>query len=133
MNQSPITFSTELKTKIVLEVLHGKPSVIDIATKYRTTVENILMWKQQFLANATQIFETQRSMQALERRIKKYVKENKKLTFMAEKVTTERDLVCRTLQSLSIAHNRRLMNSRSHTLEIRKQREVIALDYLLIS
>jgi transposase-like protein len=133
MNQSPITFSTELKTKIVLELLHGKPNLIEIAIKYGTTAENLSMWKQQFLANTSQIFETQRSKKALKRRVEKYVKENKKLTFMVEKVMTERDVVCRTLQSLSIAHNRRLMNSRSHTLEIRKQREIIALDYLLIS
>lgn len=132
MNQSPITFSTELKTKIVLELLHGKPNLIEIATQYGTTVENLSMWKQQFLANASQIFETQRSKKALKRRVETYVKENKKLTVMVEKVTTERDVVCCALQSLSIAHNRRLMNARSHTLE-KKQREIIALDYLLIS
>jgi len=133
MNQSDITFNTELKTKIVLELLQGKPNVIDIATKYRTTVENLLTWKEQFLANASLIFETQRSTGALKRSIEKYVHENKKLALMVEKIATERDVVCHSLQSLSIAHNRRLMNARSHTLEVKTQHEMVTMDYLLIS
>jgi len=133
MSQSHITFSAELKTKIVLELLQGNPNITDIATNYGTTAENLLIWKQQFLENASRIFEKRGSMKALARRVEKYTQENEKLASMVEKVASERDVACKKLQGLSFPNNKIVTNIRSHTLGMKKQREMISLDYLLIS
>lgn len=130
MSQSRITFSTEFKTKIVLELLQGNPNITDIATNYGTTAENLLIWKHQFLANASHIFEKRCSMKVLKKRVEKYTQENEKLASMVEQVASERDLAYKKLQGLS---NKIVTNIRSHPLGMKKQREMISLDYLLIS
>jgi len=72
-------------------------------------------------------------MKALAKRVEKYTQENEKLTSMVEKVASERDLACKKLQGLSSPNNKIVTNIRSHTLGMKKQREIISLDYLLIS
>jgi len=133
MSQSHMTFSIELKTKIVLELLQGNPDIANIANKYGVMVENLLIWKHQFLTNASCVFEKQCSMKSLQKRVKKYTQENEELASMVEKVTHERDVACKKLQGLSIPNNKIGINIQSHTSGVKKQREMISLDYLLIS
>ena len=133
MSQSHITFSTELKTKIVLELLQGNPNITDIAANYGTTAENLLIWKHQFLENASRIFEKRCSMKSLKKSVEKYTHENEKLASMVENVARERDIAYKKLKGLSRPNTTMVMNTRSRTVGMKKQCEMISLDYLLIS
>jgi transposase len=50
-------FSAEFKTKVVLEILSGSKSTADVCREYNLKPDLVSHWKNQFLANAAQIFE----------------------------------------------------------------------------
>ncbi len=53
------TFTPEFKTKVVLEVLTGTRSHAEACREYHLKTELLSAWKQEFLANATKVFESE--------------------------------------------------------------------------
>jgi len=49
-------YSSEFKTKIVLEVLREDQTQAEIASKYQVSAANISVWLKHFLVNAENIF-----------------------------------------------------------------------------
>ena len=91
MSRKRTTFSTEFKTKIVLEVLKGDKTINEIASANNITQKNIQNWKATFLANAEMAMEPSKAVQ-------EYKDENLKLQTQLDeyakalgKVTVERD------------------------------------------
>ena len=62
MSRKRTTFSTEFKTKIVLEVLKGERTINEIASQNTVTPKNIQNWKEKFLANAEMAMEPARAI-----------------------------------------------------------------------
>ncbi len=50
-------FSSDFKTKVVLEALKERDSVKTIAEKHKIHPQQISNWKREFLASAKQVFE----------------------------------------------------------------------------
>lgn len=50
-------FSSEVKTKIVLEMLKEELTIAQLSAKYEVTGKTIQNWKKQFLNNASLVFE----------------------------------------------------------------------------
>jgi transposase len=50
-------FSAEFKAKVVLEILSGSKTAADVCREYNLKPDLVSHWKNQFLANASQIFE----------------------------------------------------------------------------
>jgi transposase len=50
-------FSAEFKTKVVLELISGMKTAADVCREYDLKPDLVSHWKNQFLANATQVFE----------------------------------------------------------------------------
>lgn len=65
-------YSTEFKTKVVLEVLQGNKTLNEIASEYNIIPKNIQNWKKTFLDNAEMAMEPAKA-------VKEYKDENKKL------------------------------------------------------
>ena len=55
-------YSTEFKTKIVLEVLQGDKTLNEIASGYNIIPKNIMNWKKIFLENAVMAMEPSRDI-----------------------------------------------------------------------
>ena len=52
MSRKMTKYTTEFKTKIVLEVLKGENTLNEIASKYNIIPKNIMNWKKIFMDNA---------------------------------------------------------------------------------
>lgn len=55
------TFSAEFKTKIVLEVLKGEKEISVIASENEIAPNQIRNWKNEFLTNASNVFDNKRA------------------------------------------------------------------------
>lgn len=67
-------FSAEFKAKVVLEIISGTKSAAEICREHNLKPDLLSHWKNQFLANASKVFENgtaadpqQARMEALER------------------------------------------------------------------
>ena len=52
MSRKRTTYSTELKTKLVLELLKEEKTLVEIAKENNITPNNLKNWKKLFLENA---------------------------------------------------------------------------------
>ena len=51
-------FSAEFKTEVVLEVISGTKSAAEICREHNLNPDLLSHWKNQFLANASKVFES---------------------------------------------------------------------------
>lgn len=51
-------FSAEFKAKVVLEIISGRKSAAEVCREYNLKPDLVSHWKNQFLANAAQVFES---------------------------------------------------------------------------
>ena len=63
------TFSPEFKAKVVLELISGEKGLMEASREYQIKDTVLSRWKQQFLAQAPQIFERSKKMDPQEERI----------------------------------------------------------------
>lgn len=52
-------FTAEYKAKVVLEIISGNKSAAEVCREYNLKPDLVSRWKNQFLANATQVFESE--------------------------------------------------------------------------
>jgi transposase-like protein len=50
-------FSAEFKVKVVLEIISGSKSAAEVCREYNLKPDLVSHWKNQFVANAAQVFE----------------------------------------------------------------------------
>jgi transposase-like protein len=50
-------FSAEFKTKVVLDIISGTKTTAEVCREYNLKPDLVSHWKNQFLANASQVFE----------------------------------------------------------------------------
>jgi len=72
MSRKRTIYTTEFKTKLVIELLKGERTLNEIASKYNVTPKNIQNWQKIFLDNAEMAMEPAKA-------IKEYKDENSKL------------------------------------------------------
>lgn len=51
-------FTAEFKAKVVLEIISGRKSAAELCREYSLKPDLVSQWKNQFLANAAQVFES---------------------------------------------------------------------------
>jgi transposase len=74
-------YSSNYKTKVVLEALKERESLSVLAQKYELHPQQIGLWKREFLANATTVFEKGTKKNA---KTEAQEKEEKLLTIIGE-------------------------------------------------
>lgn len=60
------TFTSEQKTKIVLETIRGEKEINQLAAEYSIQPNQIRNWKKEFLEKASSVFDTTRDEKAIE-------------------------------------------------------------------
>ena len=63
------TFSGEFKAKIVLELISGEKGLLEASREYGIKDTVLSRWKQEFVVNASQLFEPRQEVQDRDRRI----------------------------------------------------------------
>jgi transposase len=62
-------FSAEFKAKVVLEIISGSKSAAEVCREYNLKPDLVSHWKNQFVANAAQVFENGAEMDPQQARI----------------------------------------------------------------
>jgi transposase len=63
MKRTRRKFSSKFKTKVVLEVLKEQQTIQELASKYEVHPNQISTWKNEFLSNASSVFEGKKEKQ----------------------------------------------------------------------
>jgi len=62
-------FSAEFKAKVVLEIISGSKTAAEMCREYNLKADLVSHWKNEFLANAVQVFENGRKVDPQQARI----------------------------------------------------------------
>jgi len=125
MSKKRTTFSTEFKTKIVLEVLKGDKTINEIASANNITPKNIQNWKNAFLANAEMAMEPSRAVQEYKDEIDTLKAKNDEYAKALGKVTIERDWLQGKLKGLDSLNKKELVESKLKDISITRQCELL--------
>ena len=77
-------FTSEFKSRVVLEILSGEKTVAEVCWEYELTAQMVNDWKAQFLAAAPQAFENGASSSKEAERIAEWEQMVGKLTMQLE-------------------------------------------------
>jgi len=78
------SFTAEFKVKVVLELISGQKGLAQASREYGIKDTVLSRWKQEFLANASQLFEQPKEVQEKEERIAELERMVGKLTMQLE-------------------------------------------------
>jgi len=127
MSRKKTRYSTELKTKLVLEVLKGERTLNEIASENNIIPKNLQNWKATFLSNAELAMEPSKV-------VKEYKDENKKLQEKIDeyarvvgKITVERDWLQGKLRGLDLSSKQELVETKPKTISLSKQTELLGI------
>ncbi len=90
MSRKRRNFSSEFKTKIVLEAIRGEKEINELATRHGIQPNLIRNWKKEFLANASAAFDNKADEKAQEE-ISELEVENDELAKKLGRLTVEVD------------------------------------------
>ena len=128
MSRKMTKYTTEFKTKVVLEVLKGENTLNEIASKYNIIPKNIMNWKKIFMDNAELAMEPAKA-------IKEYKDENVKLQSKIDdyakivgKMTVEKEWLEGKLQSLDLSDKKELIESELNYISVSTQCKLIKLN-----
>jgi putative transposase len=127
MSRKKTTYSTELKTKLVIEVLKGERTLNEIASANNIIPKNLQNWKATFLANAELAMEPSKA-------IKEYKDENAELHAKIDeyarvvgKITVERDWLQGKLKGLGLSDKQALIEPELKTMSLSKQCKLLSI------
>jgi putative transposase len=127
MSKKRTTYTTEFKTKVVLELLKGERVISDIASEYNITPKNIQNWKAIFLANAEIAMEPSRAVKEYKEEIEQLKAKNDEYAKTLGRVTVERDWLSGKLKSLDLLNKKSLIDIQAQTLSLSRQCDLLSI------
>ena len=121
-------FSSEAKTKIVLEMLKEELTIAQLSAKYEVTGKTIQNWKRQFLDNASLAFEPAKGASEYKEQINELKNQNDELAKALGKATVERDWAVGKLNSLDLSNKKTLISSKLNKLSKARQCELLKIN-----
>jgi putative transposase len=118
-------FTSEVKTKIVLEMLKEESTTAQLSAKYEISAKTMQNWKRQFLGNASLVFEPAKAVSEYKGQINELERQNDELAKALGKATVERDWAVGKLGSLDISNRKGLVDSKLKKLPIARQCELL--------
>jgi transposase-like protein len=83
-------FSSELKTQIVLSVIKNELTALEAAKKHEITTSLVYKWRDEFLAKASTVFDTNKAEVEKDKKMKHY-------EYVITKLTTQNDFLEKVL------------------------------------
>jgi putative transposase len=127
-NKKAKVFSSEEKTKIVLELLREENPLSVLSSKYEVSGKTIQNWKKQFVANAALAFEPAKILSEYQEEVNKLKEQNDELAKALGKTTIERDWAVGKLKSLDLSNRKSLVDSKLNLLPKTRQCELLAIN-----
>ena len=121
-------FSSEEKTKIVLELIREDSPVSVLASKYEVSSKTIQNWKKQFIANASLAFEPAKVLSEYQEELGKLKEQNEELAKTLGKTIIERDWAVGKLKSLDLLNKKGLVDPKLKSLSQTRQCELLTIN-----
>jgi putative transposase len=115
------TYSADFKSKLVLEVLEGKQTLNEIASKYEILPKNLQNWKKQFLENMSLAFDKSAVVKEYKDEIERLEKSNDNLAKKVGNLTIEKEFLEGKLKSSVSSKNRKTFIDTEHKLSLNRQ------------
>ncbi|MCZ8521865.1 MULTISPECIES: IS3 family transposase [Paenibacillus] len=120
-------YTSEFKTKVVLEVLREEQTVNEIAAKYELSPVMISRWKAEFLERASTVFE--KKTQEAEKLKKEYESKQEHLEKLVGQLTVEVDWLKKNLVSNESLEARKAMVERDCSeITIKRQADLLSVN-----
>jgi putative transposase len=114
-------YSADFKAKLVLEVLEGEKTIIEIASKYEMIPNNLKNWKKQFLENMSLAFDKSAVVKEYKDEIETLQKSNDELAKKVGNLIVDKDFLEGKLVSLASSKERRVLVDSELNLSLNKQ------------
>ena len=128
MSRKRTTYSIELKTKLVLELLQGDKTLNEIASANNITPKNLQNWKAIFLSNAEMAMEPSKVVKEYKEEIKSKDDEIEELQKQLGKSVVEKEWLTKKLKSSDLSDKKRMIDSEHKVVSIAKQCELLGLN-----
>jgi len=132
MSAKKKTYSADFKAKVVLELLSSDSTLNQIASKYEVTPQSLLLWKKQFIENASQAFESSKMSSEYKKEIDELRENNDKLAKALGNTTIERDWAVKKLKSLDLLNKKSLIDTQAQELSLSKQCNILGINRALL-
>jgi len=132
MSRKKTVYTTEFKTRLVLEVLKGDKTLNQISQEYNVIPKNIINWKKQFLDNAEIAMEPAKAVKEYKDKIKELELKIDKYAKTVGKITVERDWLSGKLKSLDLSIKREMVqiqatNNHNKTITLSRQHILLGI------
>ena len=127
MSRKRTTYSTELKTKLVLELLKEEKTLVEIASEHKITPNNLKNWKKLFLENAEMAMEPSKVVREYKDETKKLQEKVDEYAKTVGQLTVENNWMRGKLQSLGLSNKKNMIEPELKTLSIVQQCELLNL------
>lgn len=121
MGKQVVKYSTEFKTKMVIEVLKCEKTLSQIASENNISPKNLQNWKKIFLENAEMAMEPARAVKEYKDEITQLKAKNDEYAKTVGKLTVEKEWAVGKLKRLDLLNKKALIESKHKHLSIVKQ------------
>ena len=127
MSRKMTKYTTEFKTKLVLEVLKNERTLNEIATEYNIIPKNLQNWKSIFLANAEIAMEPAKAVKEYKDKIIELETLNNNYAKVVGKMTVELEWMEGKLASSDLFDKKKFIESELKSISVKRQCELIGL------
>ena len=121
-------WSSEQKSRIVLELLKEENTLSELASKYEVSTKTIANWRRTFLANASFAFEPLKAVSEYKDQLDDLREQNDALAKALGKATVERDWLAGKLKGLDLSNKKSLISTKPDKLSKTRQCELLDLN-----
>ncbi len=127
MSRKKTVYTTELKTKLVLEAIKGDKTINEIASDHNITPKNLQNWKAKFLENAELAMEPSRAVKEYKEQNEQLQKKIDEYARVVGKITVERDWAVGKLQSLDLSNKQDTVEVQADNISKSRQCELLGI------
>ena len=128
MSRKRTVYSTELKTRLVLELLKNEKTLAEIASANNITPKNLQNWKKVFLDNAEMAMEPAKVVKEYKDEILDLKEKNETYAKVVGKMTIEKEWLEKKLQSLGLSDKKIMIESEHEKLSVTQQCELLNIN-----
>ena len=121
MSKKRTTYTAELKSKLVIELLKNEKTLAEIASAHSITPKNLLNWKKIFLDNAVIAIEPSKAVKEYKEELIAAREENEMLTKIVGKMTVEKEWLEKKLKGLDLSDRKELIEFKSKEISLLRQ------------
>jgi transposase-like protein len=118
MSRKRTVYTTEFKTKLVIELMNEDKTIAEIANKYKITPKNLQNWKKIFMENAEMAMEPAKAVKEYKEEIIELKEKNETYAKVVGKMTIEKEWLEKKLNSLSLSDKKTMIEPELKNLSV---------------